>query len=93
MIIGALAVWGLQGFPGEILLLGTAFVPVLCALVVLCGAVALTHTRILMARLIATLAAFGAVAVAGVNFKSPTLALGVAVFAIFLLSSMVAADA
>jgi hypothetical protein len=93
MIIGALAVWGLQGFPGELLLLGAAFVPVLCALVVLCGAVALTHTRVLMARLIATLAAFGAVAVAGVNFKSPTLALGVAVFAIFLLSSMVAADA
>jgi hypothetical protein len=59
----------------------------------LCGAVALTNKRVLQTRLLATGASFGAVILAGVGLGSPLAALGVAVFALMILSGLISTNA
>ena len=93
LIIGALGAWLFQGFPPEITLLGIMVIPILAIMLALCGAVALTNKRVLQTRLLATGASFGAVILAGVGLGSPLAALGVALFALLILSGLVTQNA
>lgn len=93
LIVGASAAWWLQGYSGEITLLGIMVIPVLSLMLALCGAVALTSKRVLQTRLLATGGSFGAVILAGVGLGSPLAALGVAIFALMILSGLVSSNA
>ncbi len=81
------------GFSFEILSIGIVFVPVLGLLVALCSAVALTSTRVLQTRLLATGLSFGAVILAGTQLQNPLAALGAAALAVLILSGMVGTNA
>jgi hypothetical protein len=93
LMVGAVGAWWLQGFSTQITLLGIMIIPVLSMLLALCGAVALTNKRVLQTRLLATGASFGAVILAGVGLASPLAALGVALFALLILSGLVSTNA
>ena len=93
LIVGAVGAWLLQGFPPEVTVLGIMVIPILSIMLALCGAVALTNKRVLQTRLLATGASFGAVILAGVGLGSPLAALGVALFALLILSGLVTQNA
>jgi hypothetical protein len=93
LMAGAMASWWLQGFSTQITLLGIMVIPVLSLMLALCGAVALTNKRVLQTRLLATGASFGAVILAGVGLGSPLAALGVAIFALMILSGLISTNA
>jgi hypothetical protein len=93
LTLGAMFAWVLQGFSGQITVLGFMFIPVLSIMLALSGAVSLTNKRVLQTRLLATGASFGAVILAGVGLGSPLAALGVAIFALLILSGLVTQNA
>ncbi len=93
LIIGAVGAWFLQNFPPEVTVLGFMIIPILAIMLALCGAVALTNKRVLQTRLLATGLSFGAVILAGVGLGSPLAALGVALFALLILSGLVTQNA
>jgi hypothetical protein len=93
LIAGALVAWILQGFPAQLTILGVMVIPILSIMLALCGAVALTNKRVLQTRLLATGASFGAVILAGVGLGSPFAAMGVALFALLILSGVVSQNA
>jgi len=93
LVLGAVGAWWLQAFDAQVTLLGIMVIPILSLLLALCGAVALTNKRVLQTRLLATGASFGAVILAGVGLGSPLAALGVALFALLILSGLVTSNA
>jgi hypothetical protein len=92
MTVGALVVWVLEGFSPGVTTIGFVVIPVLAALLALCGAVALTYRRVLQARLLATSLSFGAVILAGLGLGLLP-ALGVACLALLILSGLVEQNA
>lgn len=93
LILGALGVWFVQGFPLEILSMGLLFIPLLSFLLALCGAYAMTTQRELQARLIATGISFGLAAVAAVGLETPYAGLGVVLFAMLIFMGLLAQEA
>ncbi len=93
VIVGALAVWLLQGFEPQITLIGVMFIPVLALLLALCGAHALTSERVLQTRLLTTGLSFGLPMVAGVATGAPLLAFVVATLAITTLIGLIIQNA
>ncbi len=93
LILGGVSILFLQRLPSEIIAFGVVAISLLAVMLALCGAVSLTNRRVLQTRIIATAVSFGAVMVAFVNFGGATIALGVAVFAVMILSGMVASEA
>lgn len=93
LIVGGLGVWFLYGFDAEVITIGIIAIPLLALMVALCGAVALTNTRVLQTRLLATGASFGAVILAGTQLQNPVAGLIVAGIAVMLLSGIVGTNA
>ena len=77
-------VWFAYGFDPDVLSLGIVFIPLLALMVALCGAVAVTNTRVLQTRLLATGLSFGAVILAGTQLHTPIAGLAVAGVAVLL---------
>ncbi len=93
LIVGGLAVWIGYGFEPDIASMGIVFIPLLGLMVALSGAVAVTNTRVLQTRLLATGLSFGAVILAGTQLHTPIAALVVAGVAVLLMSGMVGTNA
>jgi hypothetical protein len=93
LIAGAGLGMALLGLDAPNFALGLTFVPLAAILIALAGAVALTTTRVLQMRLLATGAAFGAVILAGVGLGTPLAAMGAAFLAALVMAGMVAQDA
>jgi len=93
LILGGLVVWFAYGLDPEVLGLGVTFIPVLALMVALSGAVALTNTRVLQTRLLATGLSFGVVILAGTQLHTPLAALGAALLAVLVMSGMVGTNA
>jgi hypothetical protein len=93
LIAGAMFGLLLPGFSPLVIAFGALMIPVLAVLLALCGAVALTNKRVLQVRLLAIGLSFGAVILVGVGLESPLAAFGVAIFAILVLTGLVASNA
>lgn len=93
LILGAMAGVVLRGLPAEQMTLALMVVPIGALLVALSGAVALTTTRVLQTRLLATGGSFGAAIVAGVGLGTPLAGLAVALVAALIMAGMVAGEA
>jgi hypothetical protein len=93
LILGAIAGVVLRGLPAEQMTLALMVVPIGALLVALSGAVALTTTRVLQTRLLATGGSFGAAIVAGVGLGTPLAGLAVALVAALIMAGMVAGEA
>ncbi len=93
LIAGGLAIFMTYGFEAEIASMGVMFIPVLGLMVALCGAVAVTNTRVIQTRLLATGLSFGVVILAGTQLQTPLAALGAALVAVLLMSGMVGTNA
>jgi hypothetical protein len=93
LVAGSLIVWFLAGFPFALLTFGILFIPPLGLLLALCGAVAMTNSRELQTRLLATGASFGLAILATILLGSPYAGLGVIFLAILILSGMLVQNA
>lgn len=89
VVLGAVLVWVAQGFDPAITLTGLIFIPLLALMLALCGAYAVTTTRVLQTRLVSTGLSFGLPVLAGVATGSPLVALVIALFAISTLIGLV----
>jgi hypothetical protein len=68
LLIGAGGVWLAQGFDVGLTLSGLLFIPLIALLLAQCGGVALTTSRVLQMRLLATSLTFGALIILGLIF-------------------------
>ncbi|MBZ0297598.1 MAG: hypothetical protein K8L99_33890 [Anaerolineae bacterium] len=93
VVVGAGLVWAVQGFDPAITMSGLIFIPLLALMLALCGAYAVTTTRVLQTRLLSTGLSFGLPIVAGVVTGSPLAALVVALLAISTLIGLVIQNA
>ncbi len=93
LILGGLVVWIAYGFEPDLLSTGIIAIPILALMVAMSGAVAVTNTRVLQTRLLATGASFGAVILAGTQLQSPVAGLIVAGIALLLMSGIVGTNA
>jgi len=93
LIIGAAVGVVVRGLEPELLMTALMIVPIGALLVALSGAVALTTTRVLQTRLLATGGSFGAAILAGVGLGTPLAGLAVALVAAMILAGIVAGEA
>ncbi len=93
LIIGAAVGVVVRGLEPELLMTALMIVPIGALLVALSGAVALTTTRVLQTRLLATGSSFGAAILAGVGLGTPLAGLAVALVAALILAGIVAGEA
>ncbi|MBE2267823.1 MAG: hypothetical protein IAE80_06295 [Anaerolinea sp.] len=81
------------GLDPELTMLGLVILPIGAVLVTLAGAVALTTTRVLQTRLLATGASFGAAVIAAAALTTPLAGLAVGFLAALVMAGIVAQDA
>jgi hypothetical protein len=90
---GAFAVWFWQPLPPEIIIQGTLFIPLLCLLLTLCGAYAITTNRVLQRRLLAVGLSFGLALGATAIFQTTIAGMIVVALAIMTLGGMIMQEA
>ena len=93
LMLGAVAAVFVRGLDPEVMLIAFMVVPIGAVLVALSGAVALTNTRVLQTRLLATGGSFGAAIIAGAALGTPFAGLAVAFVAAMIMAGIVAGEA
>ncbi len=88
LLLGALAAWLLQGFAAEVTLIGVALIVLVCLLLTLSGAAALSNRRVLLTRVLITAASLGVMVLAGMGL-GPVAALAVGVVIAFILAGVI----